>query len=178
MLQLLCTSDLDMTLERYIEVVKSKTAVLLSAACEAGAILGKASPEQELALHDFGMDLGIAFQLMDDTLDYTASEEQFGKEIGHDLEEGKITLPLIHTLSNCTGEERDVITAVVEKEVLEPGDFEAVFTLVHRYGGIQYTTEVAGEYISRCKEHLNAFPDSTEKSALIDIADYVISRNR
>lgn len=177
-LQLLCTSDLDMTLERYIEVVKSKTAVLLSAACEAGAILGKASPEQELALHDFGMDLGIAFQLMDDTLDYTASEEQFGKEIGHDLEEGKITLPLIHTLSNCTGEERDVITAVVEKEVLEPGDFEAVFTLVHRYGGIQYTTEVAGEYISRCKEHLNAFPDSTEKSALIDIADYVISRNR
>ena len=177
-LQLLCTSDLDMTLERYIEVVKSKTAVLLSAACEAGAILGKASPEQELALRDFGMDLGIAFQLMDDTLDYTASEEQFGKEIGHDLEEGKITLPLIHTLSNCTGEERDVITAVVEKEVLEPGDFEAVFTLVHRYGGIQYTTEVAGEYISRCKEHLNAFPDSTEKNALIDIADYVISRNR
>lgn len=177
-LQLLCTSDLDMTLERYIEVVKSKTAVLLSAACEAGAILGNASPEQELALRDFGMDLGIAFQLMDDTLDYTASEEQFGKEIGHDLEEGKITLPLIHTLRNCTDEERDVITAVVEKEVLEPGDFEAVFTLVHRYGGIQYTTEVAGEYISRCKEHLNAFPDSTEKSALIDIADYVISRNR
>ncbi len=177
-LQLLCTSDLDMTLERYIEVVKSKTAVLLSAACEAGAILGKASPEQELALRDFGMDLGIAFQLMDDTLDYTASEEQFGKEIGHDLEEGKITLPLIHTLRNCTDEERDVITAVVEKEVLEPGDFEAVFTLVHRYGGIQYTTEVAGEYVSRCKGHLNAFPDSTEKSALIEIADYVISRNR
>lgn len=176
-LQLLCTSDLDMTLERYIEVVKSKTAVLLSAACEAGAILGKATPEQELALRDFGMDLGIAFQLMDDTLDYTASEEQFGKEIGHDLEEGKITLPLIHTLRNCTDEERDVITAVVEKDVLEPGDFEAVFTLVHRYGGIQYTTEVAGEYVSRCKEHLNAFPDSTEKSALIDIADYVISRN-
>lgn len=176
-LQLLCTSDLDMTLERYIEVVKSKTAVLLSAACEAGAILGKATPEQELALRDFGMDLGIAFQLMDDTLDYTASEEQFGKEIGHDLEEGKITLPLIHTLRNCTDEERDVITAVVEKDVLEPGDFEAVFTLVHRYGGIQYTSEVAGEYVSRCKEHLKAFPDSTEKSALIDIADYVISRN-
>ncbi len=177
-LQLLCTSDLDMTLERYIEVVKCKTAVLLSAACEAGAILGKATPAQELALRDFGMDLGIAFQLMDDTLDYTASEEQFGKEIGHDLEEGKITLPLIHTLCKCTDEERDVIAAVVEKEVMEAGDFEAVFTLVHKYGGIQYTTEVAGEYIARCKEHLEAFPDSTVKRALLDLADYVVSRNR
>lgn len=177
-LQLLCTSDLDMTLERYIEVVKSKTAVLLSAACEAGAILGKATPEQELALRDFGMDLGIAFQLMDDTLDYTASEEQFGKEIGHDLEEGKITLPLIHTLRKCTDEERDTIAAVVEKEVMESGDFEAVFTLVHKYGGIEYTTEVAGEYIARCKEHLKAFPESTVKSALLDLADYVVSRNR
>ena len=176
-LQLLCTSDLDMTLERYIEVVKSKTAVLLSAACEAGAILGKATPEQELALRDFGMDLGIAFQLMDDTLDYTASEEQFGKEIGHDLEEGKITLPLIHTLQKCTDEERDIIAAVVEKELMEPGDFESVFTLVHKYGGIQYTTEVAGEYIARCKEHLKAFPESTVKSALLDLSDYVVSRN-
>jgi len=177
-LQLLCTSDLEMTLERYIEVVKSKTAVLLSAACEAGAILGKATPEQEVALRNFGMDLGIAFQLMDDTLDYTASEEQFGKEIGHDLEEGKITLPLIHTLQKCTDEERNIIAAVVEKEVMEPGDFEAVFALVHKYGGIEYTTEVAGEYIARCKQHLEAFPESTVKSALLDLADYVVSRNR
>lgn len=176
-LQLLCTSDLDMTQERYIDVVKSKTAVLLSAACEAGAILGNASQQQQQALRDYGMDLGIAFQLMDDTLDYTASEEQFGKEIGHDLEEGKITLPLIHTLARCTDEERDLIAAVVEKEVLEQGDFESVFSLVHRYGGIQYTTAVAGEYIARCKEHLGIFPDSSEKRALLDLADYVISRN-
>src|SRR6185369_16409124 len=81
-LQLVCTSDLDITEERYIEVVKCKTAILLSAACQAGAILGKVSPEQEAAMAAFGMDLGIAFQLMDDTLDYIASEEQFGKSIG------------------------------------------------------------------------------------------------
>jgi octaprenyl-diphosphate synthase len=177
-LQLLCTSDLEMTQERYIEVVKSKTAVLLSAACEAGAILGKSSDEQQEALRDFGMDLGIAFQLMDDTLDYTASEEQFGKEIGHDLEEGKITLPLIHTLRKCSDEERDSIAAVVEKDVLEPGDFESVFTLVHRYGGIEYTVAVANEYISRCKSYLGAFPDSPEKAALIELADYVVNRKR
>lgn len=177
-LQLLCTSDLEMTEVRYIEVVKSKTAVLLSAACEAGAILGTVSPEQQQALSDYGMDLGIAFQLMDDTLDYTASEEQFGKEIGHDLEEGKITLPLIHTLQRCTDEEREVIAEVVDKELLEPGDFEAVFTLVHRYGGIQYTTDVAADYIARCKSHLGVFPDSPAKHALVELADYVVSRKR
>lgn len=177
-LQLICTSDLDITQERYIEVVKSKTAVLLSAACEAGAILGGASPEQEAALRDFGMDLGIAFQLMDDTLDYTASEDQFGKEIGHDLEEGKITLPLIHTLRKCTDEERDTIDAIVAKEVMDAGDFPAVFTLVHKYGGIQYTAQVAGECIARCKSHLQVFPDSQVKSALLELADYVVQRNR
>ncbi|BDV42369.1 octaprenyl diphosphate synthase [Geotalea uraniireducens] len=177
-LQLLCTSDLEMTEERYIEVVKSKTAVLLSAACEAGAILGTVSADQQQALSDYGMDLGIAFQLMDDTLDYIASEEQFGKEIGHDLEEGKITLPLIHTLQRCTDEEQEVIAEVVEKELLEPGDFEAVFTLVHRYGGIQYTTTVAAEYVTRCKSHLDAFADSPARRALIELADYVVSRKR
>ena len=85
-MQLVSMSDLEMTEERYIEVVKCKTAVLLATACQAGAILGKVSPEQENALRDFGMDLGIAFQLIDDTLDYISSEEQFGKSIGHDLE--------------------------------------------------------------------------------------------
>src|SRR5512137_357847 len=104
-LQLVCTSDLEITEERYVEVIESKTAILISAACRAGAILGTATPEQEEALGHFGMNLGIAFQLMDDTLDYIASEEQFGKSIGHDLEEGKITLPLIHTLSRCTAAE-------------------------------------------------------------------------
>jgi octaprenyl-diphosphate synthase len=177
-LQLLCTSDLEMTQERYIDVVKSKTAVLLSAACQAGAILGKTPEDQELALRDYGMDLGIAFQLMDDTLDYTASEEQFGKEIGHDLEEGKITLPLIHTLRNCTDEERDTVAAVVEKDELAPGDFEAVFTLVHRYGGIQYTTRVAEEHVARCKSYLDVFPDSPAKQALVELADYVVTRKQ
>ena len=111
-LQLVCTSDLTMTEERYIEVVKCKTAVLISAACQAGAILGKVSPEQEVALKDFGMELGIAFQLMDDVLDYAADQKEFGKSIGHDIEEGKITLPLIHTLQLCNADEKERIGEV------------------------------------------------------------------
>lgn len=175
-LQLVCTSDLDITEARYVEVIRSKTAILLAAACQAGAILGSATPEREAALTDFGMELGIAFQLMDDTLDYVASEEQFGKSIGHDLEEGKITLPLIHTLQKCAAVERDQIGEIVDKELLEPADFQTVFDLVHRYGGIDYTVATARSYIAKAKDHLEAFPASAGKAALLELADYVVTR--
>jgi octaprenyl-diphosphate synthase len=177
-LQLICTSDLDINEERYIEVVKSKTAILLSAACQAGAVLGKASPGREAAMQDFGMGLGIAFQLMDDTLDYVANEEQFGKSIGHDLEEGKVTLPLIHTLKQCTPVEREKIADVIDKDLLEDEDFHAVFELVHKYGGIDYTIKTAKEYILRSKAPLEIFEDSPGKRALFSLADYVVTRER
>jgi octaprenyl-diphosphate synthase len=175
-LQLVCTSDLDITEERYIEVVKCKTAILLSAACQAGAILGKTSPGREDALRDFGMELGIAFQVIDDTLDYVASEKQFGKSIGHDLEEGKITLPLIHTLKRCTPDERERIADVIDKDLLEKDDFQTVFDLVARYGGIDYSVATAKEYIERSKMRLDLFEDSPGKAALLDLADYVATR--
>lgn len=175
-LQLLGTSDMEMTLERYLTVVRCKTAVLLSAACQAGAILGNATPEQEDALARFGMDLGIAFQVMDDTLDYVAKEEQFGKSIGHDLEEGKITIPLIHTLSKCTDTERELIGEVVTKDELVTTDFEAVFDLVTRYGGIDFSIATARDAVAQAKAALDAFPESHIKSALCELADYVVTR--
>jgi octaprenyl-diphosphate synthase len=175
-LQLVCTSDLDITEERYIQVVKCKTAILLSAACQAGAILGKATEARESALRDFGMALGIAFQVVDDTLDYVASEAQFGKSIGHDLEEGKITLPLIHTLQHCSAAERAQISAVVDKDILEKDDFQTVFDLVHRYDGIAFATGRAASYVEVAKEHLSLFPDSQGKAALAELADYVLTR--
>jgi octaprenyl-diphosphate synthase len=175
-LQLISTSDMDLTEERYIEVVKCKTAILLSAACQAGAILGQATQDREEALRDFGMALGIAFQLMDDTLDYVASEKQFGKSIGHDLEEGKITLPLIHTLRQCTDAERERIGEIVDKDVLEKDDFQTVFELVHRYGGIEAAVARAREYIATAKSCLAPFEDSPEKNALTSLSDYVVTR--
>jgi len=175
-LQLVCTSDLDITVERYLEVVRCKTAILLSAACEVGAILGEVSPELRRRITAYGMELGVAFQLMDDILDYTATEEQFGKSIGHDLEEGKITLPLIHTLHCCTPEERDVIGAIVEKEVLSDEDFALVFEMVHRYGGIEHTIAAARQHVELCKEHLEAFPASPAREALAELAEYVVTR--
>jgi octaprenyl-diphosphate synthase len=169
-------SDLDITEERYIEVVKCKTAILLSAACQAGAILGGTSPVLEVALRDFGMELGIAFQLIDDTLDYIASEEEFGKSIGHDLEEGKITLPLIHTLRQCTPDERARIADIIDKDLLEPDDFDTVFGLVGKYGGIDYSLATAKGYIDRSKLRLDMFEDSPGKRALLNLADYVVTR--
>ena len=177
-LQLVCTSDLDVTEERYVEVVKCKTAVLLAAACQTGAILGKVTPEREQALAAFGMDLGIAFQLMDDTLDYIASEEQFGKSIGHDLEEGKITLPLIETLRNCTPAQRAQVAEIVAKEELAADDFDTVFALVQNHGGIDYTVARATDYIARAKSRLDIFADSPARQALFRLADYVVVRER
>jgi len=177
-LQLVCTSDITMTEERYIEVVKCKTAVLMAAACEAGAILGKVSAEMESALSDFGMQLGIAFQLMDDVLDYAADQSEFGKSIGHDIEEGKITLPLIHSLMGCTASERDRIGEIVSAETVEDEDFAFVFDLVHRHKGIEFTIARAQEYVERAKTSLNPFQQSTVKSALLELSDYVVTRQR
>ena len=177
-MQLLCTGELDLTEEQYINVVRSKTAILMSAACEAGAILGKASQSQQQALADFGMDLGIAFQLMDDLLDYVATEEEFGKSIGHDLEEGKITLPLIHTLCQCNDSERAIIANVVEQDEMSIDDFRAVSGFVKHYGGIAYTTDAARFYINKCKSHLDQFLPSPTLDALLSLSDYVVSRSK
>lgn len=177
-MQLLCTGELDLTEEQYTDVIRSKTAILMSAACEAGAILGEVSQNQQQALAAFGMDLGIAFQLMDDILDYVATEEEFGKSIGHDLEEGKITLPLIHTLRNCSASERTVIASVVELDEMSLDDFRAVSSLVRQYGGIDYTIEKARFYVDRCRGHLDLFAHSPVREALINLSEYVVTRSK
>jgi len=177
-MQLLCTGELDLTEEQYTNVVRSKTAILMSAACEAGAILGGVSTDRQRALAEFGMDLGIAFQLMDDILDYTATEEEFGKCIGHDLEEGKITLPLIHTLRQCTESERVVIAGVVERDEMSLEEFRAVSGLVRKYGGIEYTVEAARSCVSRCKTHLDIFESSPVREALLSLSEYVVTRSK
>jgi octaprenyl-diphosphate synthase len=158
--------------------VNCKTAVLISAACQAGAILGKVSAEMENALSDFGMDLGIAFQLMDDVLDYAADQEEFGKSIGHDIEEGKITLPLIHALNHSTDAEKSRIGDIVSAETVEDEDFAFAFDLVHRHRGIEYTVSRACEYVERAKASLKPFPQSKIKSALFELSDYVVTRQR
>lgn len=177
-LQLISTCDLDLTEERYISVVRNKTAILIAAACQCGGILGGVTEEQERALHDFGMDLGIAFQFMDDALDYVAEVSEFGKVKGHDLEEGKMTLPLIHTLRHCTDDEREGVAEIIEKDALSEEDLSFVLSLIDRYNGISYTRHRAMELVERVKGNLALFPDSEDKEALYELADYVVSRRK
>lgn len=172
--ELIRTNDLSLTEEKYLSIIARKTAYLISAATEIGAILGNASKEKEDALAKFGMEVGIAFQLIDDNLDYTSHES--GKEIGMDLQEGKITLPLIFTLKNCDPGEKALIQETVKAQPITEKAFLRVLEVIERYRGVQYTREKAKEYVERAKGYLHPFPNSREKEALCTLADFVLER--
>ncbi len=174
--ELIKTNDLSLTEEDYFWIITRKTAALFSAATQVGAILGEASEEKEAALTHFGMDLGVAFQLVDDNLDYTSREEEFGKKIGIDLQEGKITLPLIFTLIHCTEQELAVIRNAVESDPMTKESFFKVLTIIDKYRGVAYTWEKAKEYVARAKHHLHPLPNSREKEALLLLSDFVLER--
>ncbi len=177
-LQLLNTCDLEVSEERYFEVVVNKTAVLIAAACEIGALLGGAPEEQVGALRRFGLEVGVAFQLMDDCLDYVAEGEAFGKAIGADLAEGKITLPLIHAVRHCTDGERALVQAAVEAEELTAAERDAVFGLIGRYDGVGFTRQQALARIRIAQEQLMLFAPAPERDALAAVAEYVVTRSR
>jgi octaprenyl-diphosphate synthase len=177
-LQLISTCDIEMAEERYMTVIRTKTAVLIAAACQCGGFLGGASPEQDDALRDFGMDLGVAFQLMDDALDYVAAEADFGKANCHDLAEGKVTLPLIQVLRLCSAGERETIASIVEREELAEADIATITALISHYQGIEYTRQRASELVERAKSCLTVFAPSPAKEALNELADFVVQRNR
>ncbi len=174
--ELIKTNDLSLTEDDYLSIVTRKTAALFSAATQVGAILADAPEEQEKALLDFGMDFGIAFQLIDDRLDYISKEEEFGKKIGIDLQDGKITLPLIYILSQCTPEESELIRRAVESDPVTQETFFQVGYLIEKYQGLTYTFQKAKEYITKAKAHLQHFPYSKEKDALSRLSDYVLER--
>jgi len=174
--ELIRTNDLSLTEDDYLSIITCKTAFLISAATQIGAILGNVSEEKEKALTEFGMHVGIAFQLIDDHLDYTSNEEEFGKKIGIDLQDGKITLPLISTLHHCNQEEEAFIRRTVESNPITKDDFFRVVEIIERHDGIQYTWQKAKEHVERAKAHLHLFPDSKEKEALYALANYVLKR--
>jgi octaprenyl-diphosphate synthase len=168
------TKDFVLTEEGYLSIITRKTAYLISAATRVGAILGNSSEEKEEALAKFGMDVGIAFQLVDDNFDYISTKS--GKEIGIDLQDGKITLPLIFTIRNCNEDEKRYIQETVNAHAITKEAFFRVVEIIERYHGTQYTLEKAREYIQRAKNYLHLFPDSKEKEALTALADFALER--
>lgn len=174
--ELVRTNDLSITEDKYLSIIFKKTASLISAATHIGAILGKVPIEKELAMYEFGKNVGMAFQLIDDKLDYTSNEEEFGKKIGIDLQEGKITLPLIIAYSRCNEDEKAFIQKVIDSQSIKKEDFLKVVEIIERYDGISETWFRAKQYIEDAKTHLQLFPDSKEKHALMTLADYVLER--
>lgn len=170
--------DLNTSEEDYLDIIRNKTAVLFAAACRIGAILGNVPAEYEEALGVFGLNLGMAFQLADDALDYTSTEEVFGKESGIDLQEGKLTLPLLVAIKRATPDEQQKIKNALMAERPDKSVFQGIQEIITRYRGFEETYKAAERYVGLAKEALGPFRPSIEKDILLYTADYVISRDR
>ncbi len=175
-LQLINADNLEIDESEYLEVITRKTAVLISAACQIGAIFGDASHDQEEALRQYGHNLGIAFQLIDDTLDYTGEQEELGKPVGNDIREGKATLPLIHAMHRCEENDRRRLKDIFSSDEVSLADFLKVKGIVAGCGGLDYTYRSALDHVKAAKDALDVFSSHPTKSLLQDIADFVVCR--
>ena len=174
-LQLLNCHDAGTTEIRYMDVVSRKTARLFEAAAQIGAVLSKQPQQIETALADFGLHLGIAFQLIDDVLDYSASPEDTGKNVGDDLAEGKPTLPLIHAIHMGTPAQAKLIRKAIENGGHD--NMQDVCAIIEATGGIPYTAEAAQREADLAIEALNPLPESAYKEALYGLAEFSVNRN-
>jgi octaprenyl-diphosphate synthase len=174
--QLMRKGDVSLTEDEYLEVIRRKTAVLFQAACTVSAVIADAPEEKEKALADFGYHLGIAFQMVDDLFDYTMDTADLGKEIGADLREGKLTLPVIHALKQANPADRDAMVKIIKNEAFTVDEFNALVDLLKRNDGIAYTENKAAFCIEKAKEALSVFEPSKTRDSLFDIADYTLAR--
>jgi octaprenyl-diphosphate synthase len=175
--QLMRKGSLDLTEAEYMEIIKRKTAVLFQGTCRAGALITDVSLIKETALSDFGFNLGIAFQMVDDLLDYTLDTVTLGKEVGADLKEGKLTLPVIYSLKLADEKDRTRMENIIKNKNFSVNDFKTLIRMIDKYGGQLYTQNLATGYVQNAKEALAVFQNSKTKEVLLMIADYTLSRN-
>lgn len=175
--QLIKKGSLDLTEKEYMEVIQRKTASLMQGACLTGALIADAQEKEKKALSDFGLNLGFAFQMADDLLDYTSDTAVLGKTVGADLREGKMTLPLIYALKHAAPDDRVKMEAIISDTKFSDSDFNKLKILLDTYGGIRYTTTLAAEHVQKAKNALSVFDPSQTRDLLSMLADYTISRS-
>lgn len=173
-LQLLNCQNAQLTETEYFQVIERKTACLFQAATQIGAILSAANEQQELALKDYGLHLGNAFQIIDDVLDYESDFETMGKEVGDDLSEGKTTLPMIHALENTSGETQALLISAIENA--DNTHIDQIIEILSSVNAFDYTRQKAQESANLAKQSLNAIPDSDFKTALTLLCDLSLQR--
>ena len=176
LLQLTKAGDGGITEKQYFDVIYRKTASLFAATSEVGAVLAGADQRIRKALFGYGRCVGMAFQLVDDILDYTGTEKKLGKRPFQDLREGKVTLPLLHALRNVDAAERERAGKALVKKERGERDIAFLAGLVDRNGGVEYTALRAGDFIRRGKRYLRELPASKAREALVALSDYVVSR--
>lgn len=176
LLQLTHLRKIDVTEDEYVEMAYRKTACLFSACLRLGALLGGKSEEEEIKLGSYGTNLGLAFQLVDDLLDFTSSEKKLGKPIGNDLREGKVTLPLIYLLRKCLPEEAEKVSRVLEERGFHSVHFSEILDLIERYGALRAARDKAQQFAEAAKSCLDSFPDSPYRDGLKSLADFIVER--
>ena len=174
--QMMNIGNIDVTRDDYFRIIADKTAILMETACRGGAILGGIDGDREEALARFGFNLGMAFQMTDDVIDYQSDQKTMGKNPGKDLEEGKLTLPLIAALTRADPKEKARLSGIITERHLGDGDFEWVKDFLHRRGGIEDTLNLSRTYLNEAAKVLETFPDSEEKRALARLAERILHR--
>ena len=177
-LELVHSADLEITEEQYTNLIFSKTGALIVACCQIGGLLGGADGAQLKNLEEYGRSIGIAFQLVDDILDFTSDEKTLGKPVGYDLIEGHVTLPVIHTYRNCDEEERRFLSETVKDEEKTRQNMGRIMEMVERHGGVSYAREKAEQYVDNALTALEGFPESPYLEALKGLAEYIITRKK
>lgn len=175
-MQLMNIGDTNTTEDSYLKVIASKTAALFAAACKVGAVVADRPKAESEALESYGRNLGIAFQLVDDALDYSAEQKLLGKAIGDDFREGKVTLPLLLAFRRGNEDERAFWKRVVEGGDQQDGDLETALEIIQKHKALEDTIERARHYGAMAKDALGIFPDSGIKTALQDAVDFSIER--
>ena len=189
LLQLHKTGDPEITMDEYFKIISAKTGILISAACRIGAIIAGQSEEREKALSQFGLKAGIAFQLADDILDYVAQQKDLGKKLGKDLEEGKITMPLIQLLKIAAPSEKKEVVSIVQEtagagsakrisSASNKANLEKITHLFSRYNVIEESFNIAQSLVKEAKAELSVFPNSGAKEAILTMADYTLQRKK
>ncbi|MFZ5452570.1 MAG: polyprenyl synthetase family protein [Thermodesulfobacteriota bacterium] len=173
-LQLLHAGNLQLTEAGYFEVTNRKTAILMSAACQIGAILGDSAPHLEEALAQFGLNLGVTFQVVDDILDFTGNEQEMGKPIGNDLKEGRITLPVIHALAHAEIRDRERLQEMARN--LKPEMVPELRRLLEKYGSLDHARSQARDYTLKAQANLEVFPPVPEKAYFRAFTEELLDR--
>ena len=168
----------DLTEEEHFDIVRRKTAHLFAGCARIGGMLGSTTREQQDALWDYGFNIGLAFQIVDDLLDFTGEEVALGKPVGGDLREGKMTLPVIHLLASGDGRAQTLIRTIMDARDVTLDEWSELRAHLARSRSIDYAYGMAVEFVERAKKALYAFPPGPEREALMFLPDYVLSRDR